>query len=103
MKWAWSSSSTMFQSISFFGPSKKPSRETWTKRITFLIASSPAVAKASGAPRDYTGAGGLPLTDVMAGLGPIVARGPAGGGGGARRVPSTARPVPAPLLLILED
>jgi len=39
----------MCQSISFFGPSKKPSRETWTKRITFLIASSPAVAKASGA------------------------------------------------------
>ena len=50
--WAKSSSSTMFQSISFFGPSKKPSRETWTKRITFLIASSPAVANASGAPCD---------------------------------------------------
>jgi len=50
MTWAWSSSSTMCQSISFFGPSKKPSRETWTKRITFLIASSPAVARV-----DYLG------------------------------------------------
>src|SRR4051794_39535369 len=38
LTWAWSSSSTILQSISFFGPSKKPSSETWTKRITFVIA-----------------------------------------------------------------
>ena len=43
-----------------------PSRDTWTKRITFLIASSPAVAKALGAPRGYTGADGLPRARVHA-------------------------------------
>src|SRR5258707_842201 len=46
----------MFQSISFLGPSKKPSRETWTKRITFLIAGSPGAAATGALPPIMPGA-----------------------------------------------